>query len=408
MPETTLPFGSEGADRTNHVTRGDGPVRSGPGPSEYALAYAVRGFAVALRCGAVAVVVVAALVDDADDGVSRLWQPVVLGGLVLWAVFFAVAATRYGLGLPLLIGDSAVVALVMLLQPWVVPVSSVIDETTWAIMLAGTAVFVALLSAGQVTGMLLGAAVIAAYVVGVPAETSQVRTLIVQVTALSVIMWLLRRGGRRADVIVAVRDRERRRAMLAAARRSDERLHRFQVHDSVLSTLSMVASGAVPTDSPALRRDARRALEVMEKFSGGWVDAPAEPVDLVEHLLDLTAHLSVPVAVDLVAVPGGAGLEVPAPVAAAITGGVGEALRNVDRHAGVSRARVRAERHDGDGSVTVTVSDEGRGFAPGDVQDGRLGIRHSIVERMTTVGGRATVTSRPGAGTEITLRWPHG
>ncbi|MFG2004641.1 sensor histidine kinase [Spirillospora sp. NPDC048911] len=384
-------------------------VRSdpGPGPSEYALAYAIRGFVVALRCGAVVAAVVAAAVDG-GGGVSRLWQLALLGGLVLWSAFFTMTAVRYGPGSFLVAGDSAVVALVLLAQPRLVPVASVVDETTWAIVLAGSAVYVALLSTGRLTGSLLAAGVIAAYMIGVPAETSQVRSLVVQATAVSVIMWLLRRGGRRADVIVADRDRERRRSMVEAARRADERIHRFQVHDTVLSMLSMVASGAVPADSPGLRRDARRAMQVMERFSGGWLDGDGTPVDLAEQLRGLTEELSVPVTVDLTIVHDGdaARMEVPAPVAAAITGAAGEALRNVDRHAGVSRACVRAERHGG--AVTVTVADRGRGFEPVGAQVSRRGIRHSIVERMITVGGRATVDSRPGAGTEITLRWPRG
>ena len=406
MPETMAPFGTEGDGFPEHVVPRADPTRPGVGPSEYALAYATRGLAVALRCGAVAAAVVAAAIDDAG-GVSRLWQMMVLGGLVLWAVFFTMTATRYGLRLPLAAGDSAVVALVLLAQPRLVPVSSVIDETTWAIMLAGTAVFVALLSTGQLTGLILAAGVIAAYVTGVPAKTSQVRSLVVQAMAVSVIMWLLRRGGQRADAIVAERDRERLRAMAEAARRADERIHRFHVHDTVLSTLSMVASGAVPADSPALRRDARRALEVMERFSGGWLDGDGTPIDLAEQLRKLTADLSVRVVVDLVIVPHGdeSGMEVPAPVAAAIIGAAKEALRNIDRHAGASQASVRAERRDG--SVTVTISDDGQGFELG-AQATRRGISDSIVERMITVGGRAVVTSRPGAGTEITLRWPRG
>jgi two-component system, NarL family, sensor kinase len=407
MPETMAPFGSAGDGSPEHAVPRAGPVRPGVGPSEYALAYATRGFAVVLRCGAVAAAVVAAAVDDAD-GISRLWQLVVLGGLVLWAVFFTTTAFRYGMRFPLVAGDSAVVALVLLAQPRLVPVSSVIDETTWAIMLAGTAVFVALLSTGQLTGLILAAGVIAAYVTGVPAKTSQVRSLVVQAMAVSVIMWLLRRGGQRADVIVAERDRERRRAMVDAARRADERIHRFQVHDMVLSTLSMVASGAVPADSSALRRDARRALQVMERFSGGWLDGDGTLVDLAEQLRELTADLSVRVVVDLVIAHHGdeAAMEVPVPVAAAIIGAAKEALRNIDRHAGASRASVRAERRDG--SVTVTIADEGQGFEPVEAQATRRGIRDSIVERMVTVGGRASVTSRPGAGTEITLRWPRG
>ncbi|TDD92486.1 sensor histidine kinase [Actinomadura rubrisoli] len=379
----------------------------GEGPSEHALAWATRGFTVALRCGGVAAAIVAAAVDD-GTGISRTWQLAVFGGLVVWAGLFSVTVARRGLTLPLVAGDTAAVSLALLAQPRLVPVSAVVDETTWAIMLAGTAVYVALLAAGQVTGLLLASAVIAAYMTGVPAETSQVRSLIVQAVGVSAIMWLLRRGGRRADVIVADRDRERRQAMVEAARRADERTYRSQVHDSVLSTLTMVASGAVPADSPGLRKDARRALRVMERFSGDALDGDGAPVDLSERLRGLIADQSTRVRVDLVLARGGdaGGIEVPEAVAVAITDAAAEALRNVARHSGASRAWVRAEQDDG--SVTVTVLDGGRGFEPARVPAARHGIRYSIVERMAVAGGRATVTSRPGAGTGITLRWPRG
>jgi signal transduction histidine kinase len=50
------------------------------------------------------------------------------------------------------------------------------------------------------------------------------------------------------------------------------------------------------------------------------------------------------------------------------------------------------------------------GFAAGRLAaaaaGGRLGVTQSIVGRMREVGGTATVTSRPGEGTEVDLRVP--
>jgi signal transduction histidine kinase len=362
-----------------------------------------------LQSGGVMAAAIAAALDD-DAGVSRGWQLAALGGLAAWSVIFLGTAVAYGLWLPLVVCDVAIVALLLLAQPRLVPVSAVVDETTWAIMLAGTTIYVAVLATGQVTGLLLATGVIAAYLAGVPAETSQTRDLVVQGLAVSAIMWLLRRGGRRADAVVASRNRDRRRALLAAARRADERDHRSQMHDSVLATLTMVASGAVAADSPALRKDARRALAVIEVFSGNPLDDA--PVDLLSRLEDLVADVSrKPGTQDVdvkLSAPGryGGRVEVPGRVAAAFTGAVGEALRNVAHHSGASRAVVRVERRVE--SVTVTVTDRGRGFSTDGVPAARQGIRYSIVERMALVGGSATVMSRPGAGAEIVLRWPRG
>ncbi|MEU6040544.1 ATP-binding protein [Actinomadura sp. NPDC047616] len=359
---------------------------------------------IALRCGGVAAACVAAGVGD-GTGVSRGWQVAALGGMAVWAVFFTVVAVRGGLGLPLVAADSALVALVMLGQARLVPVSMVVHETTWAIMLASTAIYVAQLALRPVAGLPLAAVVIAAYIAGVPVATSEIRILFVQAAVVSAMMWLLRRGGRRADAIVADRDRERQRAMVEATRRVDERHHRLQMHDSVLATLTMVASGAVQADSPGLREGARRALEVMEECSAPPPVADAPLADLADGLERLVAQTPPPVSVDLTVI-GGPRIEVPAPVASAIIGSAREALRNVATHAGVRKASIRAVRR-GD-SVKVDVVDRGSGFDLAHVPDARRGIRYSIVERMAMVGGTATVRSRQGEGTVVTLRWTRG
>ncbi|MFC5751252.1 sensor histidine kinase [Actinomadura rugatobispora] len=351
----------------------------------------------------------AALLDDAT-GVSRGWQAAALGVMVAWAAFFTAVAVRRGIGPPLIVCDAALVTSVMLLQPRLVSVSTVVDETTWAIMLASTAIYVSQLALRPVAGLPLAALVIAAYMIGVPAETSQIRILFVQAAVVSAMMWLLRRGGRRADAIVAERDRERHRAMAEAARRADERQYRVQMHDSVLATLTMVASGAVRAGSPGLREVARQALEILETYASPPPLADGPLIDVVERLELLVARMRPAMSVDL-AVAGWRGsdrpaLEVPEPVARAIVDATREALRNVAAHAGTRRASVRLERS-GD-SVRLHVVDHGRGFDPARVPAARHGIRHSIVERMAMAGGTATVQSRPRKGTVVTLRWTCG
>jgi signal transduction histidine kinase len=60
----------------------------------------------------------------------------------------------------------------------------------------------------------------------------------------------------------------------------------------------------------------------------------------------------------------------------------------------------------GHGAIQVQVGDAGSGFEPATVPTERLGVRVSIVERMSSAGGHADVESSPGAGTTVTLRWP--
>ena len=82
---------------------------------------------------------------------------------------------------------------------------------------------------------------------------------------------------------------------------------------------------------------------------------------------------------------------------------IGAALHNTARHSGVHDAEVTVETRDG--GVAVTARDAGSGF---DMDHGHpgFGIGESIVGRMTEVGGTATIESRPGAGTRVTLWVP--
>jgi signal transduction histidine kinase len=96
---------------------------------------------------------------------------------------------------------------------------------------------------------------------------------------------------------------------------------------------------------------------------------------------------------------------VPAPVAAAISNAVREALSNVAAHAGTGEAWVEVSLP-APGRLQVTVRDRGAGFDPADVDRTRLGLRRSIAERMADCGGQASIWSAPGQGTVACLSWP--
>lgn len=109
------------------------------------------------------------------------------------------------------------------------------------------------------------------------------------------------------------------------------------------------------------------------------------------------------------------GWKIPTQVASALAGATHEALNNVRLHAGVDTsdpsapARCRVTLTAGGDFVLVTIIDAGRGFDATRLSEGRHGVRDSIVKRMESVGGRATLTSRPGGGTRVILEWidPH-
>ena len=58
-----------------------------------------------------------------------------------------------------------------------------------------------------------------------------------------------------------------------------------------------------------------------------------------------------------------------------------------------------------DGCTSVTVTDDGIGFDPERAAHaGGLGVRRSILGRMSRVGGYASLTPAPGGGTRVTLK----
>jgi signal transduction histidine kinase len=81
---------------------------------------------------------------------------------------------------------------------------------------------------------------------------------------------------------------------------------------------------------------------------------------------------------------------------------VAEALTNVARYAGASRARIRVARDNG--LVTVEVSDDGVGGA--DPSNGS-GLR-GLADRVAALDGRLSVESVPGAGTVVRAEIPCG
>ena len=78
-----------------------------------------------------------------------------------------------------------------------------------------------------------------------------------------------------------------------------------------------------------------------------------------------------------------------------------EAVQNAAKHSGADKVDVYAEVTDT--LVEVFVRDRGAGFDVDAVADDRHGVRGSILNRMARHGGRASIRSRPGDGTEVRL-----
>lgn len=81
-----------------------------------------------------------------------------------------------------------------------------------------------------------------------------------------------------------------------------------------------------------------------------------------------------------------------------------EALRNAEKHGATTHAQVTLAQRNG--SLVMTVADQGRGFDPTQ-QDRERGLGLiSMAERARYAGGRVDIDSRPGAGTVVRVEVP--
>jgi signal transduction histidine kinase len=320
----------------------------------------------------------------------------------LWSAFFAWRVRRYGLAPTVVLADAAVIAALALAQRHLVPAVLIRDNTTWMLPLACTSVYIMQIALRPRLALPGAAIVVLAYGIGAggPADGW---LLAIETAVAAGLVAVIRGGARQADAIVAAGLETEQQIRVEEARRADEREQHRQLHDTVLSTLTMVAAGAFTRPSPALTAQADRDLRVLQGLAGPSA-APA-PGGLMP-LTDLTPHLERAAAStdDLSVRLELAPVTLPSPVADQLVACVGEALRNVERHAGTGQAEVTVTG--GAGWTIVRITDHGCGFDPSVTPPSRRGIRESITGRMQAVGGWAAIASRPGAGTTVTVSWP--
>jgi len=138
-----------------------------------------------------------------------------------------------------------------------------------------------------------------------------------------------------------------------------------------------------------------RPIIMKEKELGQWV------VDLCRQFQQATG---VPI---VATVDASAPHELAPEISIALFRTIQEALANIYRHAGASRATLSLD-FTPDGARLV-IEDDGRGFAPGTRSE--PGIEHghglhNIEERVRELGGHFELASTPGAGTRLTAIFP--
>ncbi len=217
--------------------------------------------------------------------------------------------------------------------------------------------------------------------------------------------------------------RAAREEMLADVRRGFEQRATALLHDTVLNQLAVITTSTGRLSEP-VRASIRHDLEVIvgqEWFDlsdsvgpGGGTpgdeDAPtpshgqlarAPRPERLRATIDEAAAGAVTVSLQ-----GDTGVldHLDAETFDEFRRAVAQCIANVRRHAGTDTADVVLGGTADE--VSAMVVDAGRGFVVDARTDGRLGVGTSIVGRLETVGGSATVWSHPGRGTSVLLRVP--
>jgi signal transduction histidine kinase len=180
------------------------------------------------------------------------------------------------------------------------------------------------------------------------------------------------------------------------------------VHDTILNDLAVVMNAPEQLDE----RARQRLLDDLETLRGAdWIRASAASRDLAVEDAglrnDLTRLASEfqwrGLSLHMTGSPLARHVLRPE-VSDALLWSLRATLENVVRHSGATTAEVEVIAEPG--NVTIMVTDKGSGFDPSTVAGDRLGLRTSVVDRMSDVGGRAQIWSAPGEGTSVIITAP--
>jgi signal transduction histidine kinase len=194
-----------------------------------------------------------------------------------------------------------------------------------------------------------------------------------------------------------------------------------EIHDGLAQTLNYLPLKAELVAQNIQAGQNQEALEMLDRMAEAVVRASHEvrqaianlqegrlhQATLPERLAEMVQELDADGKPSIVFIPT---QPAPWPLAAresdAVLKVVREAVQNACRHAQAEHITIRLERR-GD-EMTVFVEDDGRGFDPAAPlldETGHFGL--SIMRaRAARLGGRLTVHSTPGRGTQVVLSWP--
>ncbi|HWQ35821.1 MAG TPA: PAS domain S-box protein [Blastocatellia bacterium] len=206
---------------------------------------------------------------------------------------------------------------------------------------------------------------------------------------------------------------------LIQAQETERRRIARELHDELGQSLTAVQFGLLAVQQQAVSETAAEALQ--------------QAIELVDDAIQLVRHLSVSLrpsalddlglaeavrwhaerlrqrtGLDIEVTVTGLSERLPAEIETACFRVVQEALTNTVRHAQAQHVAISLQKQTD--RLTLTISDDGRGFDPGRVQArasrgesmGLTGMR----ERVQLSGGQLAISSASGSGTEISVSFP--
>ena len=178
------------------------------------------------------------------------------------------------------------------------------------------------------------------------------------------------------------------------------------VHDSVLTTFLSAARAFTPEAEALAATMAGNAMGHLKEAALVLPDDPSmvRVSTLVQRIVASSRELAGPFEAHLKSLGT---RSIPAAAAEAVHAAAVQSMVNSLQHAGdYGVERWISARAVSPAGVEVVIGDTGAGFDLSGGPSERIGVRVSIVERMTNAGGRVVIKTAPSEGTTVTIRWP--
>ncbi|MEY3407205.1 MAG: hypothetical protein RL038_266 [Actinomycetota bacterium] len=186
-----------------------------------------------------------------------------------------------------------------------------------------------------------------------------------------------------------VTEREQRKAVAES-----ELAVKRQVHETLLNTLS-VLSGGVKTEQLSLAKATiERDLEIIQS-------SVYEVKAATLHECVAEAITRSEISINDVSVSIWPDKEFSPTIAGVLTDVITEALRNVERHAKATAVRIEAEVTD---NIRIAIFDNGIGIPDSTAE--QFGIRNTIKQSITSLGGSAEISANSPSGIKVTIELP--